>query len=157
MFKPIWSYYFLLNRILKFKNPFDELIAFWNAIDTKRVNLYEPHFKHEDYDSYLSELVQSNPLISVIIPTYNRYENLVGVLSDLNSQNYKNFELLVVDQSEPFDKSVYEIFQGKLILIKQVEKELWRARNNAIRKSKGNYLLFLDDDSKISPDWILQH
>ena len=39
MFKPIWSYYFLLIRILKFKNPFNELIAFWNAINTKRVNL----------------------------------------------------------------------------------------------------------------------
>ena len=157
MFKPIWSYYFLLNRILTFKNPLNELIAFWNAIDTKRVSLYKPHFKREDYDSFISKIVQSNPLISVIIPTYNRYENLVSVLSDLNLQNYTNFELLVVDQSEPFDKSVYEIFQGKLILIKQVEKELWRARNNAIRKSKGDYLLFLDDDSKISPDWILQH
>jgi glycosyltransferase involved in cell wall biosynthesis len=42
-------------------------------------------------------------------------------------------------------------------LINQKERALWKARNTAIKESKGEYLLFFDDDSRVESDWIYQH
>ena len=44
-------------------------------------------------------------MVSVVIPTLNRYTYLKDVLEDLEKQDYENFEVIVVDQSEPFQKN----------------------------------------------------
>jgi GT2 family glycosyltransferase len=93
----------------------------------------------------------------VVIPTLNRYTFLKDVFRDLAEQSYKHFEVLVCDQSEPFDKSIYEEWPFAITLIRQEEKALWKARNQCIQASKGAYILLFDDDSRVSPDWILMH
>ena len=95
--------------------------------------------------------------ISVVIPTLNRYEYLKDVLRDLERQDYQNFEVIVVDQSEPFRPEFYKDFDLSIRLIRQEEKALWLARNTAIQKAEGAYLLLFDDDSRVAPDWITQH
>ena len=57
--------------------------------------------------------------VAVIIPTLNRYGYLVDVLHDLEGQDYPNFEVLVVDQSAPYDPGFYESFRLKLKVIRQ--------------------------------------
>jgi GT2 family glycosyltransferase len=42
-------------------------------------------------------------------------------------------------------------------VIRQTEKALWLARNRAVQKSKGDYILLFDDDSRVNKDWIIQH
>jgi glycosyltransferase involved in cell wall biosynthesis len=95
--------------------------------------------------------------VSVIIPTLNRYPYLKDVLKDLEQQDYSNFEVIVVDQSEPFQEEFYDEFQLNINLIHQEEKALWLARNTAIKQSKGEYILLFDDDSRVDKDWITQH
>ena len=48
-------------------------------------------------------------------------------------------------------------FNLKLNVIHQKEKLLWTARNNAVKATTANYLLFFDDDSRVDKDWISQH
>jgi glycosyltransferase involved in cell wall biosynthesis len=155
-FSPVQLIYVLIIRLLSFKNPFFEIYAFFNALVTsKRVSI-EPQ-KHTDWNAFEGNLIKKNPLVSVIIPTLNRYEYLKDVLADLELQDYQNFEVIVVDQSEPVDVKFYEGWKLKIQLIQQEEKALWLARNRAIETSKGEYILLFDDDSRVDSDWITNH
>ncbi len=152
-----WAVYTLFRRLLSLHNPVKELMAFQKASGTKRINRSANPLQRPQYFSFQSPLVEAQPFISVIIPTLNRYEYLKDVMLDLEKQDYKNFEVIVVDQSDPFDEAFYKPFKLKMQLVHQKEKLLWTARNNAVKMSKADYFLFFDDDSRVEPDWITQH
>jgi glycosyltransferase involved in cell wall biosynthesis len=142
---------------LSLKNPLIELSAYWRTKHVKRVDEHEEPLTFSDYTTFTSKLIHQYPLVSVIIPTLNRYPYLKDVLLDLEQQDYKHFEVIVVDQSEPFQQDFYMDFKLDLKLIHQEEKALWLARNTAIQQSKGEYILLFDDDSRVGSDWISQH
>ncbi len=152
-----WATYVLLRRLLTLHNPFAEIAAYSNGLRIKRYNRCTDPLLRQDYHTFKSPLVQSNPFISVIIPTLNRYKYLKDVLNDLEQQDYKNFEVIIVDQSEPFNADFYKQFKLNLNVVHQKEKLLWTARNNAVKMSKADYLLFFDDDSRVDADWITHH
>lgn len=156
-FSPVWALYVLLLRILSFNNPVTEIQAFLYANNVRRKRLTPQALKHDALAQFKSDLVASNPLVSVIIPTLNRYRYLRDVLSDLEKQSYTNFEVIVVDQSDAFEPQFYTSFNLNINLIRQEEKALWLARNTAIEASKAALLLFFDDDSRVGEDWILEH
>ncbi len=156
-FHKAWVLYVLVLRLLSFKNPIKEIKAYGASKNAKRQNFAANPISYPTYTDFDSKLIIEKPLVSVIIPTLNRYRYLEDVLKDLENQNYSNFEVIVVDQSEPFQKDFYKDFDLNLNLIHQKEKALWLARNTAIKKAKGNYILLFDDDSRIEPDWIEQH
>ena len=138
-------------------NPYKEIKAFYNTRHVKRDNYALQHFEYPAYDAFESKLIEKQPLVSVIIPTLNRYEQLKDVFRDLERQSYKNFEVLVVDQTDDFQEAIYSGWNFKLDFWYQEEKALWKARNSAILKAKGDYMLLYDDDSLIEPDWIVEH
>jgi glycosyltransferase involved in cell wall biosynthesis len=151
-----WVIFVFLIRILSFKNPIKEINGFFKCIKVKRIDLYNKINPISLVD-FKSELLKSSPFVSVIIPTLNRYNYLERCITDLEKQNYKNFELIVVDQSDPYTPEFYKNRTIEINLIRQENKGLWMARNNAIRKSKGQYILLYDDDSIIESNWIEMH
>ncbi len=156
-FNPVWAGYVLLLRLLSFKNPFKEIKAWHITRGQKRSDYLERPIKHDEWQAFSSELLHKNPLVSVIIPTLNRYKYLADVLTDLEKQEYKNFEVIIIDQSEPFNKAFYTDFKLDLRVLYQEEKALWLARNTAIKKAKGDLLLLFDDDSRVDSQWIINH
>ena len=155
-FHSIWVFFVLVMRLLSCYNPFKEIRA-WSS--TRKVDKSEfcnpiPYY---DWHDFKSETLQKQPLVTVVIPTLNRYEYLNDVLLDLDKQDYKNFEVIVVDQSEPFQKEFYREFKLNINLIRQEEKALWLARNTAIKNAKGQLIALSEDDVRIKPDWISQH
>lgn len=156
-FSPVWSWYVLLLRLLCFKNPIVEVKGFRYAKRVPKQQLAKKALTYSDFDAFESALVTANPLVSIIIPTLNRYKYLRDVLKDIEKQTYTHFEVIVVDQSDNFSAEFYKEFNLEINLIHQKEKALWLARNTAIERSKGEYLLFFDDDSRVNEDWILQH
>ena len=153
----LWVYFIFFIRILSFKNPLSEIIAFVKAYKTRQINVYHKPLIVPEWSSFNSQLIDEQPKISVIIPTLNRYEYLKDVLEDLEKQDYTNFEVIVVDQTEPFQEVFYKQFDLNLDVTFQEEKALWLARNFAINKSKGEYVLLFDDDSRVDSDWISNH
>lgn len=157
-FNPVWAVYVLLIRLIELNNPLKEIWGFLSSLGTKRINVYavirdwKP--KLEIFDS---ALLSQEPKVSVIIPTLNRYQYLKDVLQDLEKQDYKNFEVLVVDQSEPFNEDFYKGYSLDIKVWKQEEKALWLARNTAIERSEGEFILLFDDDSRVESDWISAH
>jgi glycosyltransferase involved in cell wall biosynthesis len=156
-YHPAWSFFILILRILEFKNPFNEIYCYFTAFKTKRVNLNKAKFEHSDFNNFDSQLLQKNYKVSIIIPTLNRYQYLRDALIDLENQTYKNFEVIVVDQSNPFQEDFYKQFGVEIILIRQEARALWQARNSAVKVSRGELILLFDDDSRVEKDWVEQH
>ncbi|RED48355.1 glycosyltransferase family 2 protein [Seonamhaeicola aphaedonensis] len=156
-FNPTWVFYVLVIRVLSFYNPFKEFKSWYSTKHIKRVPILKTPMKYKDWEYNKAPLIEEKPMVSVIIPTLNRYAYLKDVLKDLEVQDYNNFEVLVVDQSQPFQERFYKDFHLNLKVQQQRETALWQARNWAIKHSKGDYLLFFDDDSRVAPDWIQKH
>ena len=152
-----WVLYTLFIRLLTFHNPFVELKAYFKNSRVKREDYSKQVVEYHDYDAFKSDLVEEKPLISIVIPTLNRYQYLKDVFRDLENQTYKNFEVIVVDQTEPFQEDFYKGWNFNLTYWHQKEKALWKARNEAIQKAKGDYILLYDDDSLVEPNWIEEH
>lgn len=156
-FHPVWAWYCLVIRCLSFKNPFREIRGFWKSVSVKREIISKNTTRSTDYEHFSSNLIAQNPLVSVIIPTLNRYDYLRDVFKDLENQTYKNFEVIVVDQTDDFQEEFYKGWNLNLNYWYQEEKALWKARNEAIKSAKGEYILLYDDDSLVEKDWIEQH
>lgn len=155
-YNPAWSYVVCLFRLIELNNPIKELNAFWQSRSVSKISISNNPFKY-DIDSFSSPLLKAEPLVSIIIPTLNRYKYLKDVLLDLDKQDYPNIEIIIVDQSEPFREDFYNEVKRPLNVWYQSEKALWLARNSAIKKAKGDYILLYDDDSLVEADWVSQH
>ena len=159
-FNPAIAWYILAVRLLSFHNPARELCGIIRSLKIKRVDLYKRNswqIIKDEYNSFRSPLLQRQPKVSVVIPTLNRYAYLKDVLSDLEKQDYKNFEVIVCDQSDQYDEEFYKDWNFDLKLIRQTEKALWLARNTAVKAASGEYIAFSEDDVRIDPDWLSQH
>lgn len=156
-FHQAWVIYVLLIRLFTFHNPIKEIAGFLKTNSIKRVDYSKQILNNLDYEDFESQLIASNPFISIVIPTLNRYEYLKDVLKDLENQTYKNFEVIIVDQTDDFKKEFYEGWNLDLKFWFQEEKALWKARNEAIQTAKGDYILLYDDDSLVEKDWIYEH
>ncbi|HBU68876.1 MAG TPA: hypothetical protein DEE98_00655 [Elusimicrobia bacterium] len=99
----------------------------------------------------------NNPLVSVIIPAYNSEATVAKCLDSVLSQDYKNIELIVVDDgstdSTPAILSSYEQRPGVKV-IKVINGGPSKARNLGIQYSKGEFLAFTDADCIVKADWI---
>ncbi|WP_179351909.1 glycosyltransferase family 2 protein [Winogradskyella vidalii] len=156
-FSSFWVFYILIVRLLSFYNPITEVFGWWKTRKVSRSSYLEIPLVYSEYDAFESELIKQSPLVSVIIPTLNRYPYLKDVLQDLEQQDYTHFEVIIIDQSTPFQSEFYADFQLDLQVVNQNEKALWLARNRAVKMAKGDYILLFDDDSRVSKDWICEH
>lgn len=96
----------------------------------------------------------AQPLISVIIPTYNEQRFISGCLESLFKQTYRNIEIIVVDDgSTDRTYNILKSIKG-IKLLKQQHQGPGAARNKGAQKSKGSILVFVDADMKFSPKFI---
>lgn len=90
--------------------------------------------------------------VSVIIPTYNRANDLDRCLKSLQSQTCKNFEVLVCDDGSTDNTEEIVEKYNSILTIQYIKDENFggpaRPRNNGVKKAKGNIIAFLDSD-----DW----
>ena len=156
-FHPFWVIYVLLLRLLSFKNPFKDVPACFKTRHVKRSLQLKKALPYSKYNDFQSPLLKEKPFVSIVIPTLNRYMYLKDVLLDLEKQTYPHFEVIIIDQSEPYDSKFYKDFSLDINLIRQEEKALWLERNTAIEESKGDLILLFDDDSRVDSDWVHEH
>jgi glycosyltransferase involved in cell wall biosynthesis len=149
--------YVFLVRTMSLNNPILELSGFINALKIHKVDMTLNHCEYADFETFQAQIIQANPLVTVVIPTLNRYEYLKDVLKDLEAQDYPNFEVIVCDQTDVILEDFYEGWNLNIQLIKQEEKALWLARNKCVKQAKGEYLLLFDDDSRVESNWIKNH
>lgn len=93
------------------------------------------------------------PLISIIIPTYNRADLITRTLDSVVNQTFIDFEVLIIDDgSTDSTESVIEaITDPRFSYYKKINEERGKARNYGIERAKGQYITFLDSDDLIYP------
>jgi glycosyltransferase involved in cell wall biosynthesis len=102
--------------------------------------------------------------ISIIVATYNRIDALNFVLQSLETQTDPCFEVIVADDGSKIDTTDFlnAFFQKTSLVIKHVWQEdlgfrLAQVRNLAIAASSGEYVIFLDGDCIVQPDFVARH
>lgn len=99
-------------------------------------------------------LALKKPMFSVVIPCLNEEECLPHLLSDLQAQTYSHFEVIVVD-AESEDATVAQAKKWKSVKVVQSKKRnVSFQRNLGATSAKGEYLLFLDADTRIPPYFL---
>jgi len=91
------------------------------------------------------------PLVSIIIPTFNRESTILRTLRSLKNQNFKDFEIIIVDDysSDNIFLKIESLGLRNLSLIKMADhKGAQVARNVGVKSARGEKIIFLDSD-----DW----
>lgn len=93
------------------------------------------------------------PKFSIIVPVYNVEEYIDKCLKSIFNQTYKDFEVIVVDDGTE-DNSMDIVNKYDVIVVKEKNSGLSTARNNGVKKAKGEYLLFVDSDDYLEKDLL---
>lgn len=93
------------------------------------------------------------PLVSVIIPTYNRVDLVSDAVNSVLNQTYRNIELIVVDDGSTDNTKEVLLAYGKRIkyFYKHNDGNA-NARNYGVNKARGKYIAFLDHDDIWHPE-----
>lgn len=103
-------------------------------------------------------IVPSPTNVSVIIPTYNRKDSLRGTLDSLAQQTYPSdrFEVIIVDDgsADGTAEVATEVFPFTLRYFRQNNQGDAAARNVGAQESQADFLVFLDDDILLQPEYL---
>lgn len=100
----------------------------------------------------------NNPVVSIIVPCYNQAEYLSEALNSVWVQSYKNWQCIIINDGSTDTTSniAHEWIckDSRFTYIEQVNKGLSNARNTGLKFSRGEFILPLDSDDKISSNYI---
>lgn len=94
------------------------------------------------------------PSISVVIPTWNRADLLRSVLANLEEQTKRPDEVVVVDNGSRDSSVGIARSYGARIIAYPENRGFAVAVNDGIRQSTGDWILILNNDVVLQPDWI---
>lgn len=104
-----------------------------------------------------SETPKEYPLVSVIVPTFNRSSMLKDALKSIYAQTYREFEVIVInDSGEGVESLITAIdLEGRINYIRnRRNKERTYSRNIGLKIARGKYITYLDDDDRFYPDHL---
>ncbi len=100
---------------------------------------------------------ENEPLVTIIIPTKNNYKILKRCLDSINQSTlYKNFEIIVVD-NDSTDSELKQYYKSLKCTVLNFNGNFnfSKMNNYAVKHAKGDFLLFLNDDTKVlERNWL---
>jgi len=96
---------------------------------------------------------QSSPVVSVILPTYNRVQYFQKALASILNQSYENLQVIVVNDGGQDVSDIVESFYDSRILFINRKENFGKAfsLNQALKNAEGKYVAYLDDDDIFYP------
>lgn len=93
---------------------------------------------------------------SVIIPNWNGQHLLKDCLKSLSCQSFKDFEIILVDNASTDESLEYVVKNFPHVRIVKLEKNFGFARaiNEGVKISSANYVVFLNNDTEVTKDWL---
>ncbi len=97
------------------------------------------------------------PLVSIIILNFNGLSDTIKCLSSIEKTTYPNYEVLLIDNGSDNNEGTFlQKKYGKKYFVTALQSNLgFTGGNNlAVGKAKGKYVILLNNDAEVSPDWI---
>lgn len=95
---------------------------------------------------------------SIIIPIYNAEKWLKECLDSVKKQTYNNFEVIMVDDGSKDESAKiacqYTNEDDRFVLYQQSNAGASAARNLALTKARGDYIVFIDSDDKVDEAYL---
>ena len=97
-----------------------------------------------------------NPLVSIIIPVYNQFEyTYLCIKSIIENTGDIPYEVIIADDcSTDQTKDIKKIVSGVNVIRNKKNLRFLRNCNNAAKSAKGKYILFLNNDTQVQPNWL---
>jgi len=154
-----WLLFWLLGNLLFERSfPLIGMLTGWKTKSAGRINTellenLRPQFQYPNHS-----LGQAS--VDVIIPTLNRPEHVLNVLKDLSSQTVVPKRVIIIEQDPgtgpagPLEDMVHRqwTFELQHHFVEWVG--ICRARNLGFQQSQSDWVLLLDDDVRLTPDFI---
>jgi hypothetical protein len=94
------------------------------------------------------------PLVSIVMPTYNRADTIQRAIASIRAQSWSDWELIVVDDGSTDDTtSRLAGLDSRIRLLRQENQGVTAARNTGLAAVKGELIAFLDSDD----EWLPHH
>jgi glycosyltransferase involved in cell wall biosynthesis len=164
-----WDFWLRISSKYRFKHIPEFLGLYYHneyGIEHGRTihSLYERYIVGKRYGNpYISVISRyesrDNPLVSVIIPAYNAAKYITEAIESVLIQNYRNFELIIIDDGSTDEtKDIIGSFKDDRIrYFYQANSGLAATHNAGIKNSKGAFIIKLDADDMMTPDFIARH
>jgi glycosyltransferase involved in cell wall biosynthesis len=129
-------------------------------IDVQRYDGFVPNSPHQEVELEFvksgSDSRSDEPLVSVEMIAYNAEKYIAAAIDSVLAQTYKDFELLIIDDgSGDRTKEIISSYSDSRIrYIHKPHKNRWSGTNVAIAQAKGQYIITVDSDDFIAPDYI---
>ncbi len=100
--------------------------------------------------------LRTDPLVSVVLPTYERPDRLRRAIQSVLWQRYPRWELIVVDDGGVPDSRaiVDEVNDPRIRWTRIDHRGVSAARNAALASAAGELIAYLDDDNLMDPEWL---
>ena len=101
-------------------------------------------------------MAADSPLVSIVVPTFNREGHIGRCLESIARQSYQDYEVVVVDNAS--SDGTVEValgFDWRLnvsVLVNDSNRERSYSRNRGAEHARGKYVVFLDSDDELRPD-----
>lgn len=103
----------------------------------------------------MEKILKTEPLVSVIIPTYNRAHTISRAIDSVLNQTYKNIELIIVDDASTDNTGevIKRIKDERVLFFKNnINKGAPAVRNTGLTMAKGEFIAFQDSDDEWIPE-----
>ncbi len=95
----------------------------------------------------------SKPLVTIVIPSYNRADYIAETIESVLAQTYPSIEVIVIDDgSTDNTKEIVERYVPQVQYVYQENAERGASRNHGLRLAQGEYISFLDSDDLWLPE-----
>lgn len=153
-------------NLLKISGLESRLIRYDDRLREKydcKINFTEAHKtitnEQKRAKSYLKRSLNINvPLVSIIVPVYNVDRFLMRGLKSIENQTYSNIEVIVIDDgSTDMSGEIADRFSKRDNRFKVIHKEnggVSSAKNVGLDNSSGEYVVIMDGDDAVAPDYV---
>jgi len=99
---------------------------------------------------------ETSPLVTVFLPCYNAHAHLRQAIDSVRRQTYPNLEILIIDDgsTDPATGTALDRLGDDIRVVHQENRGLPSARNRGFAEARGDYVLPLDCDDWLAPDFV---
>ena len=113
-----------------------------------------------DYDTQKKIILPlvSNPTVSIIVPMYNEVMYTYNCIHSIFANNdLDNYEIIIADDNSTDNTDILkQNFENLIIVRNEANLGFLRNCNNAATKARGEYIVFLNNDTQVQKDWLAE-